>query len=195
MQVALVIQSNGVPEELPIFNSFKLSTHIPNRDNGLVYIESPFIKEIYLPQRDKNIFIYSKGNNHIDYESVMKKWDVGSGTQMDKLKGLVNLVDSPLAFDAKGEHGSISIVTNKKLYCTGIITNVSIYLTITETDIIPRLRHIYPNRYFFFRLKDVDNRIFLNTQAICSKWWRWNKVFSNNTLSCFNALELMLKID
>lgn len=192
---SLVLQSIGNAEVLPIFKDYETGSHTPGRNNGVWFYEKQYPeKDVYLPQRDKQVTVIS--NVDTDWEHVLVNWEAKDlkMTQADKLKVLQPSVKGTATMNTKGQHGSWSIVHNSSapLYLTGVRTTKSVQLVWSSEDIVPKLRRMNPEAYIFYRFPNIASHVFLNTQAICSKWWRWSNSKDTNILKLFNALEVKL---
>lgn len=192
---SLVLQSTGSAEVLPIFKDYETGSHTPGRNNGVWFYEKQYKEqEVYLPQRDKQVTVLSDIDT--DWEQVLVNWEAADlkMTQADKLGVLQTKVKGTAMLNAKGQHGSWSIVHNSPapLYLTGVRTSKSVQLLWSTQDVIPKLRNIHPEAYTFYRFPNIVSHVFLNTQAICSKWWRWSNSKNSDILKLFNALEVKL---
>ena len=201
---ALVIHSQGTPECPPVFDDPQTGKHTDGAFKGTWWFspEGSVKNTIYLPQRDRTVEIYATINKdqEIDWEQHMASWDVSdSQTQYEKLDNL--RFELPDAVDNASIHmkyntnslGTWSIIRKSAnpIYMYGLSNERTVYLLWSTSDIAHSIRFLDPGRYSLFRFP-FSWQVFLNTQAICSKWWRWSSKFGPDTLRMFNALEVML---
>ena len=98
-----------------------------------------------------------------------------------------------------GEHSHIALLCQwKDLSVHGVYDTVNKSVRLVWTDdewFIKDLRSLESNRYVFYRFPIVQDRpLFMYTQALCSKWYKWQKQFNeaDGILKSFNALERYL---
>lgn len=197
---SLVIQTQGTPSRLPIFDKDALTgTHTQGRVHGTWFMQDQGPAEtVYLPQRDKRLYIY--GGYGVDWEARMKDFESVRATQYDKLGTLLRdlRIDHPhlgtVFINTEGDHGSWSLlrIGGPTVKLIGVKGPHDTQLVWSHADIVRPLRQYDINRYCFHRFFDVEDQLFLNTQALCSKWWSWSKSQSQDVIRTFNALEVML---
>jgi len=204
---ALVIDSRGTPERLPIFDSPVEGKHTEGLHRGTWWFDpqQTVKKTVYLSQRDRVVDIYSNDDEscEFDWDHQMSAWDLNDGqTQYEKLSTLRSnlppgIRNASIHMQYTGSNhknlGTWSIIRNSlhPVRLFGVQSSRSTYLVWSTEDIVNSLRILSPDTYSIFRFSH-SWQTFLNTQAICGKWWKWNTKFGPNTLKMFNALEVML---
>jgi hypothetical protein len=201
---ALVLSANSSATPLSPLKGGVAGQHVPGRYNGTWWLHTHFgSAPIYLPQRDKRITVYGQGDIHWftelcrRLETLDSEWP--EKTQLQKYQ----MVQEELGTDygpyfacvnVEGDHGSWSILTHQvKVYLYGVWDGVSVQLVWSTEELTPTLR--LDTKLWLYRFPTiVDSAVFLKTQALCSKWWRWrnSKVPGADLLRCFNALEIYL---
>ncbi len=204
---SLVISSRGAPERLPMFDDSDLSgkhTDSPDKGHWWLKTEGCSVNTVYLPQRDRTVEIYSHSSElvPVDWERHMALWDCqDQQTQYQKLESLRAHISSSAVRTAaihmkygSGSLGTWSLIRNSfsPIHVYGVMNERSTYLVWSNEELANSLRMMNPGTYRIFHFPTRFWQMFLNTQAICSKWWRWNSKFGDDTLRMFNALEVML---
>lgn len=130
------------------------------------------------------------------------------GRQLYKVYHMMN--DVKLALDAEfvtvinneAEHSSFNILSTGflvELYGIYDVVNNSVQLAwSTDEDFVARCRKVDPTRYVFYRYPPVlDRPLFIYTQYLVSKWWKWSRMYNgrDGLLRAFNALEVFLYKD
>lgn len=178
-------------EVLPVFTNYETGSHTPGRTNGTWFLQTTLNKsKVYLPQRDKELSVYTDLNYNI--ETIVKGIDSLPGARyLDKLNALArNLTNAQLIINSEGDHGTWSILGNNISYVV-VRSAKSTQLVWSSENLIDELRRSAPLGYTFYRLPSM-NACFLNTQALCSRFWRWINVKDLDTLKVMNALEVFL---
>lgn len=205
---SLVISSRGTPNLLDRMPMFDVGTfgnsanrqggHIPGRHNGWWTMNDSDCESFtgYLPQRDKHMQISQRGGS-TDWESIIAKIDSEPGPQLTKLNVLRDQLDDDVEFaviNTEGDHGSFSLIPRStSLSLVGVENGKTIQLAWSDGDyLIEEIRKYYPAQLSLFRFPKVVDPVFIHTQAVCSKWYRWNTSFGGDTFRCFNCLEVML---
>lgn len=202
----ITLHSKGDPDRLPIFNDSCITgNHTPGRTNGIWWFQEDDLQkyEVYLPQRDKHISIYSKEEERVPelhWKHLLTDWDSSERkcTQYERLSNLRQSVDDSIdhvSMNVEGTHGSWSVLSmhhDRPIYLTGVHSSKSTYIVWSLEDIVRPLRIIAPGEYSMFRFANMTSHVFMNTAAMCAKWWRWSRAFGNDTLRKFNTLEVML---
>ena len=201
---SIVISSKGTPQRLPLFSAPLEGKHTDGLNKGVWWFEAPEVshERIYLPQRDRVVDVHfnQTQSEDFDWSSVMASWDVqDKTTQYERLTELNAQLPSYISHCAihtqpvQGSTGTWSLIRTdlSPIYLYGVVSDRTVYLVWSTEDIVNTLRTIHPNKYSIFRFSPFW-RTFLNTSAICGKWWRWSQSFNSDTLKMFNALEVML---
>lgn len=177
---------------LPIFEDYETGSHTPGRNNGTWFVQNENLNtsKVYVPQRDKELTVY---HNLQDVETVVKSIDGLPGARfLDKLQYVRDLLPTgaELFINSAGDHGTWSLMSSNLNY-TVVRSATSTQLVWSKEDIVPKLRKISPVGYTFYRLPTMG-ACFLNTQALCSRYWRWMNAKEVDTLKIMNALEVFL---
>ena len=113
-------------------------------------------------------------------------------------------VNSPylICVNNQSNHSYFTLLTQGlDLYLYGVYDTVNKTVRLVWTnapDFISACREAEPTRHVFYRYPVLRDRpMFIYTQAICSKWAEWSRVFSqpDGLLKSFNALENFLYKD
>ncbi|QDH83420.1 hypothetical protein [Achromobacter phage Motura] len=199
----ITLASNGGLEVLPIFKNHLSGTHNPGRQNGTWVLETyDESAEVYLPQRDKHVTIWCNDPEHYFWTEYLQSQEATKDTQRAKLQKVARNLPGNINYavlNTEGDHGSISLLTPEyngaAIAVSVVISQRSAQLlwSISEDeDLIEKLRASDPRMYSIYRFPEVRGAMFINTLAVCSKWWKWMQTFEGNTLKCCNALEVML---
>lgn len=177
---------------LPIFEEYETGSHTPGRSNGTWFTQNQSLKvsKVYHPQRDKDLTVY---HNLQDVDDIVKSIDSLPGARfLDKLQYVQNVLpkEAEIVINSTGDHGTWSLISTQLIY-TVVRSNTSTQLVWSKQDIIPKLRKVSPIGYTFYRLPPMP-ACFLNTQALCSRYWRWMNAKEVDTLKIMNALEVFL---
>lgn len=99
----------------------------------------------------------------------------------------------------EAEHSSFNILSagyTVDVYGVYDTVNDSVQLAwSTDEDFVARCKSQDPTRYIFYRYPPLlDRPLFIYTQYLVSKWWKWNRTFEGRSgvLKAFNALESFL---
>lgn len=206
-RLMLVLSSNRKDLELPLSlrglgqpNVVRRSDcHVSGRSRGSfaldVLDDSEYgSQKVLIPQRNKEMTFY--GNTEDLKLNTLLLSELDSQypglTQLEKyLKvypGLSGLSASMV--ETSGTHGSFSFFAFPKspVYRYGIVTNHSVLLYISTEDLVPS------RDYYFYRFPTLlTGPMFISTQGICSKWWRWSSTFKGDSLKSFNVLEAWMR--
>lgn len=212
---ALVVSAQSSIPELPLFPAQE-KNRVRKGDVSRVVDGHPALyltDDVAIPQRGKylTVDVVSEDDGASDVcvelcrhlSTIDSQFD--GGRQLYKLHRL--LYDMEAAGTSKfasavlnsGQHPTVSLLPSGiPIHLVGIYdavnTSVRLLWTTDETD-IDTLRADDPTRFVFYRYPVVDNRpLFLHTQYIISRWYRWNKLFTgpDSMLRKFNALETFL---
>ena len=202
---SLVLSSKGNPTKLFCFTEETTTgNHVPGRQNGKWWMTHDMLdKEIYLPQRDKGIHVSFDETNLIDeLEFRLSSLDsiLAGQNQISKYNVLYrHMTDKSNRFlvvmNNVGTHGSWGFLSKgEPLYLYGIYNDNEVQLIwTTDNLLIDSIRSMYPLKFSIYRFPVIlDMPLFISTQAISSKWWRWSSSSKTDPLLCFNALELMI---
>src|SRR5690606_33332871 len=131
----------------------------------------------------------------------LKQQELKKDTQRSKLQQMAGELPSHIdtaVLNTDGEHGSISLVVRPQetpFNVSVVISQRSVQLLWSRECMIEKLRMHDPRQYSFYRFPTIKSTMFINTLAVCSKWWKWTQTFGNDTLKCCNALEVLLTRD
>lgn len=159
------------------------------RDKGHLTLSTDIQSvDLSIPSRDKTVQIYSNHNNlstfietidsnfsGLNYQSKLGQF----GFEPDQYGLVVN----------KGSHGSFALfgpsISVVGLHDTELKNS---YITWSSDDSIIKLIRKYPLRFLVYRFPPITDPIFVQAEAVCSKWWRWIRTHHSH-LHAFNALE------
>jgi hypothetical protein len=131
------------------------------------------------------------------------------GRQLYKVYHMMNEIAAQLDADFvsvinnESDHSSFNILSHGFILDVfGIydVVNKSVQLAwSTDEEFINLCRAPEPTRYIFYRYPSVlDRPLFIYTQYLCAKWWKWQRNFGGDDaaiLMAFNALEGFLYKD
>lgn len=206
-RLMLVLSSNKKEPELPISLQAlskgrvrRSGCHVSGRSRGSFTLDVTEDDEygeqkILVPQRNKEMTFYGNRRDlhyNVPILSMLDSQHHGL-TQLEKylrvypdLSGM-----SASMMETTGTHGSFSFFAFPAcpIYRYGIVTNHSVMLYISTEDLKPSMD------YYFYRFPALDSAqpMFLTTQGICSKWWRWTTTFKGDNLKSFNVLEAWMR--
>jgi hypothetical protein len=182
--------------------------HVPSRYNGFWWLQhaGAIQHTFYVPSRDKRIHLTCLSDEQTlptELESMLTTLDSDYEgiNQLSKYKRVYDKLlershRSPFVavLNNEGTHGSWGFLTHEvPLYFYGVEDENMVQLLWSTEDLATRIRHANPIRYKLYRLPVLqDGPLFISTQAVCSKWWRWSQQFPEDQLRQFNALEVML---
>ena len=188
----------NVSAPLPLFEEHYSGNHIGARARGDWVIDTDLDHaELIIPARDKRVELLA--SDLLDFSEEIGGIDSSYSdmTYRDKLLiiqqrlvpsfvGIVNNINVDT-------HGSLAVIFNEvPVYFTGLHDtqrNISYLLWSDDKSFVSRVLSADPLRYLIYRMPERTNfSIFLQSEAVCSKWWRWIKTH-NSVLHAFNALE------
>lgn len=202
---SLVLSSNSPPNPHLGLGDGEHGQHVPGRQNGVWWLKHTDMVEddLYLPHRDKHTRVLTRAEDPqfrtklLDQLSTVDaKW--GSLTQSQKYYKVQDAIGGRnfvAAVNTAGDHGSWAFFTNGvPLHFYGVWDGISVQLVWADMDIGAELRSASSPRLWLYRLPVIHHRpLFIKTQAVCSKWWKWISAdHRGDYFRSFNALELFL---
>ena len=199
MRGYFVLGSKGRPLPLPIFDGDTRSgNHTKSQNCGQWEIDKVYGETVNIPSRDKQVEIWSpQAPALVPFVSVL---DSQPGfNYKEKLTDLLGRM-SNLSFDdplyavlnnvSTSTHGSLALLGDFTYYGVYDPQSDTAYLFwTTEPNDLSMLLHRHPMRYQVYRFPSMGI-VFLPSERICMKWWRWLK--SGSMLQAFTALEWRL---
>lgn len=185
--------------ELPTFEKQYSGNLVGSRDKGNWVLDSRVSPlTVNLPARDKQVDVWATSNQEA-FRIAVANLDAsyGDAPYADKLHRIP--VDGAFAGAVintnVSTHGSLGIkVVDSALFVYGL-TDTQLktsYLVWSSVDDIHRILSCMPLRFLLYRFPVMHTgAVFIQGEAICSKWWRWLKTHQQ-TLHAFNALEMKL---
>lgn len=166
--------------------------------------------EVLVPQRYKRMSVIADPHVRDDIAAYLTALDSKfEGTnQQFKLQVLMNRFDgewtasvnvSHTGADGIAKSGAFYVMNkNTQLFMTLVFdsTSGSVQLVWSTFDLKASLRKVQAMQYSFISLHSRRRRpVFVPSQALCSRWWRWNRGFGADRyglIRAANALEVML---
>lgn len=153
-----------------------------------------------IPSRDKSVTLWSASNQGLDSLSRglahIDSSQSGS-SYTDKLSALRHADAAFILNVNKDTHGSFALISgNDQIHLHGLYDTQlkSSYLVWSLSPArVDAIRQLDPLRFLVYRFPTLDRGrvVFVQAEAVCSKWWRWMKSHQSQ-LHCFNALEYKL---
>lgn len=189
--------------------------HVQGRHNGK-WVEANNVpqSEIYLPQRYKRMFVsVTNPDVSLDLEAGLSDLDskYAGARQIYKLRRLQSEISQPFTSvvnisstgqDSDPVSGSFYLLSSEEHLYAALIFDTSensVQLTWGTFDFITSMRSRGMHRYVFYPLPTLTDRpLFLHTQTLCARWWRFIKSFGSERhgfLRAANALEVLLYKD
>ena len=190
------------PDELPLFKKMYFGNHIGLRNRGTWVFDTDLREEtINIPTRDKQVQLFfnddggkfNTGMTLIDSSADLPNYRAKlmrlQNTLSDSFLGAINNIST-------STHGSLALVTNQiPIYVYGLYDTQlgGSYLVWADSpQVVTDILCVQPLRYLIYRFPLLESSVlFLPSEAICSKWWRWFKTH-RSVLHAFNALERRL---
>lgn len=194
MKGYFVLGGGKQPSALPGFDLTISGNHIGSRDRGQWCIDTELrLSTLNIPSRDKQVQVWANDNGEFERDiGVVDSWldDAPYRLKLSRIRerlpddfvGAVNNVNTDT-------HGSLALVSNQGFHLYGLLDtqSQSCYMVWTlDPSFIGRVLNSSPLRFLLYRLP-VANVVFIPSEALCSKWWRWLK--TSTSLQAFNALE------
>jgi hypothetical protein len=192
----------GSPIELPSFTEPTSHLNLVGaRDKGHCALHTNWNDSILdIPARDKSVKLWSASDqgrealsrslSHIDSSQ--------SGSSYTEKLSFIRAQDAAFILNVnKDTHGSFALISgNRQIHIHGLYDTQlkSSYLVWSlDKDRVDAIRHSDPLRFLVYRFPVLDGGrvVFVQAEAVCSKWWRWLKSHQSQ-LHCFNALEYKL---
>lgn len=194
MKGYFVLGGGKHPSTLPGFDQTESGNHLGSRDRGQWCIDTILRRStLNIPARDKLVQVWA--NDEGDFARSVSTIDSWLDYAPYKMK--LNRLREQLPEDFLGvinnfntdTHGSLALVSNQGLNLYGLLDtdSQSCYLVwSTDPLFIGRVLEATPLRFLLYRMP-MTNVVFIPSEALCSKWWRWLK--TSTSLQAFNALE------
>lgn len=171
---------------LPTFSVEVIGTVGSTRDKGGFCLESTLVPQtLSIPSRDKQVILWTS-KDIISRIATIDSF-MGSADYQSKLEAMQLAVQGVIL--NKGQHSSVALLGN--FFCYGLFDTQlrSAYYFFTDDDSdLSRVLGSDPLRYLVYRFPLLKTACFIQSEAVCSKWWRWMKTH-NSVLHAFNALE------
>lgn len=172
--------------------------HIPSRSITSTYVDAGSKQQLYIPSRDRTLDIFS--SSHMSSAALRELETLDSAydglTQTQKYARLQRLLSTEHrhVINIQGTHCGTAVLTAKyPTHFYGVVSSVGEALLFGDYDFATKLRNSNPGAYWLYRMPLISNgALFWSTEALCSRWYRWMKTFSNDYFKCFNAMELMM---
>lgn len=216
---SLCISATTPQQQFPQFNDIGTrynGSHTPHRFRGQYHIaregEDHVVSTTHIPQRSKSFLITTssvtdfaeKANQKmIEWLPVMES-EYEDARQLYKFNEIQKrLKDLPGAqpFTATivntGEHGHFGILSQwKDVYTYGVYDTQNFgvrFVWTTDEWFMNDVKAVDFTRYVFYRFPTLQDRpLFIYSQAVCSKWFGWMKIFKGQPdciLRAFCSLE------
>ena len=190
-----VLGGHNPPPVLKTFDLEHAGNLIGSRDRGHWQLETTLLKlnSLSIPSRDKTVHLWGSSSDLSSYVQDIDSKMPGS-SYLSKLDALIpKHVSGVIVNSARDTHGSLALmVRGQPLHMYGLydINLKSSYLLwSTGIERIQLLLNSDPLRFNIYRFPvSSDLCIFIQAEAVCSKWFRWIKT-SQSILHAFNALE------
>lgn len=179
--------------ELPGFSRHYTGNLVGSRDKGQWVLDTGITPTIInIPARDKHVQVWC---DHPPFEEALSLLDSnGTGPYASKLAAIPIPTGSvAVAVNVNvSTHGSLGMRFETPLYVYGLSDTqmkTSYLVWSTDESHINTILNTMPLRFLLYRFPVAESgSIFIQGEAVCSKWWRWLK---NHTqlLHAFNALE------
>jgi hypothetical protein len=179
-----ILGGGSVP--LPTFTGELVNTVGSTKDKGGFCLESDLPMQLMnIPSRDKQVMLWTSD----DILSRIATIDsfMGSTDYQTKLEAM-NLGVQGVILN-KGQHSSIALLGD--LLCYGLYDtrlHIAYYFFTDSKADLSRVLSADPLRYLIYRFPALETACFIQSEAVCSKWWRWMKTHQS-VLHAFNALE------
>lgn len=197
-----ILGSVQASSNLPLFSKACSGSHVGSKSRGIWVVDSSFDSQIVnLPARDKQVQLWSN-TGIFEFANLISSLD--SSYLGLSYKEKLNGVRSNLTTEFQGTvnninsstHGSLALLCNlNPIYLYGLHDtqlDSSYLMWSTNQDFVYSLMEAQPLRYLLYRFPVLENNaIFIQSEAICSKWWGWLKTHKSH-LHAFNALEKRL---
>jgi hypothetical protein len=180
-----ILGGGNIP--LPTFSSPLLNTVGSTKDKGGFSLETDLTNfSLEIPSRDKHVSIWSETDAVVDSIATIDSF-LGSADYQSKLTAL-NLRQTCIILNI-AQHSSVAIVGD--FFCYGLYDSklrTAYYLFTDDANDLSRVLSQDPMRYLIYRFPLLQGACFIQSEAVCSKWWRWMKTHQS-VLHAFNALE------
>lgn len=190
----------GSPIELPTFeSSLHKGNLVGSRDKGHWCLETDWdTAQLDIPSRDKSVHLWADKNlSGLEQKLAHIDSDQTGMSYLQKLQSsFPNSEFSAFILNVnKDTHGSLALMANTPIFVHGLHDTQLKCSYLVWSDSLDRLNSIRsrdPLRFLLYRFPDLNNQIiFIQAEAVCSKWWRWMKSHQSQ-LHAFNALEYKL---
>ncbi|BAG41702.1 hypothetical protein [Ralstonia phage phiRSL1] len=209
LYASLVLSANGPQSNFPQFEDPHTWNHTPHRYRGECQVQAAQVPPvaIHVPQRAKSFSVFTVGSTPEAVNSVLEERlplmeaEFESSRQLYKLHRIQQqiLLHSWLFTSFmvnSGQHGHLAVMTRgRTVYVIGVYDTVNngvrLVLTTDQWFVQDTRQHDFP-RYVYYRFPDLNDRpLFLYSQALCGKWWKWSQTHTgvDGVLKCFNSLE------
>jgi len=153
------------------------------------------MQTLNIPSRDKEVQLWAThGNDFMSRLAVIDSWCTGS-TYSEKIGmiahaspanfvGFVNNINSDT-------HGSVALVCPSGITVTGLYRTdkTGAYLVFHPSAMPAPSLDYNKNEFLHYRFPEMQS-LFLHSESVCAKWWRWTT--NSSVLQAFNALERRL---